>query len=165
MGCVAQTRRRIGRFGVCRDGQIEEPVRGGHQSLAKQCPADLKHQLVIVLEAQLENSLHRPHGAGPVAQLEQGLSQAGEPVLVIRIERQRLIEAAARPGVLLPREVGVSGSDVEFDGVGVKENAFLENGQSFIVAAFIVEVMGLFVEVVGAEECVRHRQDLRRHDG
>jgi hypothetical protein len=54
---------------------------------------------------------------------------------------------------------------MEFDGVGIKVDAFLEDCQGFIVAAFIVEVMGLFVEVVGAEECVRHRQDLRRQDG
>jgi hypothetical protein len=46
---------------------------------------------------------------------------------------------------------------VEFDGVGIEGDAFLEDAQGFIVATFIVEVMGLFVEVVGAEECVRHR--------
>jgi len=54
---------------------------------------------------------------------------------------------------------------MEFDSVRVKGDAFFEDCQGFIVAAFIVEVMGLFVEVVGAQECVRHRQDLRRHDG
>jgi hypothetical protein len=58
--------------------------------------------------------------------------------------------------------MGVGSADVQFDGVGVESDAFLENDQSFIVPAFIVEVMGLFVEVVGAEECVRHRQDLPR---
>jgi hypothetical protein len=46
--------------------------------------------------------------------------------------------------------------------VRVQRYAFIEDGQSFIVAAFVVEVMGLFVEIVGAEECVRHRQDLPR---
>jgi hypothetical protein len=51
---------------------------------------------------------------------------------------------------------------VEFDGVGVEGDAFLQDGQRFIVAAFVIELMGLFVEVVGAEECVRHRQDLPR---
>jgi hypothetical protein len=44
--------------------------------------------------------------------------------------------------------------------VRVQRYAFIENGQGFIVAAFVIEMMGLFVEIVGAEECVRHRQDL-----
>ena len=56
-------------------------------------------------------------------------------------------------------------TDVQFDRVGVQRYAFFENSQGFIVATFVVQVMGLFVEIVGAEECVRHRQDLRRQDG
>jgi hypothetical protein len=56
--------------------------------------------------------------------------------------------------------MGVGSSDVQFDGVGVQRYAFIENSQGFIVAAFVIEMMGLFVEIVGAEECVRHRQDL-----
>jgi aspartate/tyrosine/aromatic aminotransferase len=58
--------------------------------------------------------------------------------------------------------MGVRPPDVQFDGVRIQRYAFIEDGQSFIVAAFVVEVMGLFVEIVGAEECVRHRQDLPR---
>ena len=56
--------------------------------------------------------------------------------------------------------MGVGRADVEFDGVGVEGDALLQDGQGFIVAAFVVELMGLFVEVVGAEKCIRHRQRL-----
>jgi hypothetical protein len=38
----------------------------------------------------------------------------------------------------------------------VEGGAFLEDQQGFIVPAFIVELMGLFVEVVGAEKGIRH---------
>ena len=97
---------------------------------------------------------------GPVAQLEQRLAEAGQAVLVVGVEREGLLEAPPRPGVLLPGQVGIGHPDVQFDGVGVEGDAFLEDSQRFIVAAFVVELMGLFVEVVGAEECIRHRQDL-----
>jgi hypothetical protein len=47
---------------------------------------------------------------------------------------------------------------MELDGVRVEGGAFLEDQQCFIVPAFVIELMGLFVEVVGAEECVRHQR-------
>ena len=81
---------------------------------------------------------------------------------MIRIQCQSLLEAPSGPGVFLPGEMGVGSSDVQFDGVGVQRYAFIEDSQGFIVAAFVIEMMGLFVEIVGAEECVRHRQDLSR---
>ena len=77
------------------------------------------------------------------------------------IERESLLKAPPRPRVVLAGQVGVGNSDVEFNGVGVKGNAFSQDGQGFIVAAFVVELMGLFVEVVGAEECIRHRRSSR----
>ena len=82
---------------------------------------------------------------------------AGQAVLVVGIERQGMLEAPPGPGVFFPGEVGIGTADMQFDGVGVEGDAFLEDAQRFIVAAFVVEVMGLFVEVVGAEECIRHR--------
>jgi hypothetical protein len=93
-----------------------------------------------------------------VAQLEQRLSDAGEAVLVIGIDAERRLEAPPRPGEFLPGQMGISLTDVEFDGVRVERDPFFEDGQSFIVAAFVVELMGMFVEVVGAEKCIRHRR-------
>ena len=139
-------------------GQIEEAVRRGDQAFAEQRPAHLQHELVVVLEAELEDPLERLHGPFAVAQLEQGLAEPGEAVLVVGIEAQGLLEAPPRPGEFLPGEMGVGRSDVEFDGVGVEGDALLQDGQGFIVAAFVVELMGLFVEVVGAEKCIRHRR-------
>jgi hypothetical protein len=81
---------------------------------------------------------------------------------VVGIKRESLLEAPPRPGILLASQVSVSPSDMQFDCVGVQLDAFLEDCQGFIVATFVVEVMGLFVEVVGAEECIRHQQDLPR---
>jgi len=157
VGSVAQAGRRIGRLGVGRRGQVEEAVGRRDQSLAEERPPDLQHQLVILLEPQLQNALASPHGPRAVAQLEQGLAQAGEPIFVIGVERQRLLEAPPGPGVLFPGQMGIGLPDMELDGVGVEEDTFVQDGQRFIVSAFVVELMSLFVEVVGAEECVRHR--------
>jgi hypothetical protein len=120
---------------------------------------------MVILKTELKYPLHRSHGTVPISQLEQSLTQAGESILVVGIEGKCLLEAPARPSELLAGEVGVSGSDMEFDCVWVKGDTLFENGQGFIVEAFVIEVMGSFIEVVGAEECVRHRQDLRRQVG
>src|SRR4029079_2102855 len=160
VGGVAQAGRSVGRFGVGPYRQVEEPVGGRNQSFTEQGASDLQHELVIVLEPELKNALDRPHGTGAVAQLEQGFAQACQTVLMIRIQRQSLLEAPSGPGVFLTGQMGVGSSDVQFDRVRVQRYAFIENGQGFIVAAFVIEMMGLFVEIVGAEECVRHRQDL-----
>jgi len=53
--------------------------------------------------------------------------------------------------------VGIGLPYMELDSVGIKEDAFVQDAQRFIVTAFVIELMGLFVEVVGAEECIRHR--------
>ena len=76
---------------------------------------------------------------------------------MVGVERERLLEAPPGPGVFLPGQVGICLPYMEFDGVGIEEDTFVQDGQRFIVSAFVVELMGLFVEVVGAEECIRHR--------
>jgi hypothetical protein len=45
--------------------------------------------------------------------------------------------------------------------MGVEGDAVPQNGERVVVPTFVIELMGLFVEVVGAEKCFRHRQDLR----
>jgi hypothetical protein len=159
---IAETRRRVGRVGMRGRGQIEEPVGRSDVTLAEQGASHLQHQLVIVLEPELQNALERPHRAGAVAHLEQGLADARQAVFVIGIEAQRVLEASAGPGVLLPGEMGIGSSDMEFDRMWVEGNAFVEDQQRFIVPAFVIELMGLFVEVVGAEEGVRHPGCLRQ---
>jgi hypothetical protein len=136
-----------------------------HQPLPKQRAADLEHQLVIVLKPELKDALHGPHGPVPISQFEQGLTQAGQAILVVGIEGQSLLEAAPSPRELLAGEMGVGGADMKFDCVGVEGNPLFEDDQRFIVEAFVIEVMGSFIEVVGAEKCFRHRQDLRRQVG
>jgi hypothetical protein len=83
---------------------------------------------VVVLEAELKDPLDRPHGAFPVSQLEQGLAQAGESVLVVGIERKRLLETPPRPRKLLACEVCVGSAYVELDSVGIKGDAFFQDG-------------------------------------
>jgi hypothetical protein len=133
-----------------RGSEIEEAVRRRDLALAEERPAHLQHQLVVVFKAELENPLERAHGAGSVAQLEQRLAQAGQAVFMVRIQTQGVLEAPPSPGVLFPGQVGIGPSDMQFDRVWVEGDAFLEDQQRFIVPAFVVELMGLFVEVVGA---------------
>ena len=82
---------------------------------------------------------------------------------MIGIEREGSLEAAPGPGVFLPGELGIAEADVEFYRIGVEGDSLAEESDDVIVAAFVVELMGLFVEIVGAAECIRHRLDL--HEG
>src|SRR3954465_14000029 len=73
-GIVAESVRRVaeagggvGGLGGGSRSQIEEPVRRRDEPFAEQCPADLEHQLMIVLEAELQDPLAGPHRARAVA--------------------------------------------------------------------------------------------------
>ena len=116
---------------------------------------------MIVAESELHHPLERLQCAAPVAQLQQYLAIAGEGVLVVGIETEGLLEGAPRPSVFLACEVRVGEADVELAGPGVPCQPFAQKGDRVVVAAFVVELMGLFVEVVGAAKCFRHRQGLR----
>jgi hypothetical protein len=46
---------------------------------------------------------------------------------------------------------------VEFHGVGVELCAFEEEIESFVESAFVIELVSVFVVVVGAEKPIRHQ--------
>src|SRR5205814_2353565 len=79
---------------------------------------------------------------------------------VLGVEAHGLLERAARPQILLPREPGVSHAHVQLDGVGVEPQAFSQGLDCFVVLGFVVELMRAFVVVVGAQEWFRHRAGL-----
>ena len=66
---VAKAGGRVRRIRMGRRRQVEEPVRRRDVPFPEQRPANLEHQLVIVLEAELEDPLEGPHRARPVAEL------------------------------------------------------------------------------------------------
>src|SRR5687767_10342530 len=144
------------------DGQIEEPLRWRDEALAEERAAHLEHQVVVVLKPELQDALECPEGSGALAQLEERLPHAREAVFMIGIERERRLEPAPRPGVILAREVRIRGADVELDRIGVEGETFLQNAESVVVLPFVIELVGLFVEFFGASERIRHQPDLRR---
>jgi hypothetical protein len=74
-------------------------------------------------------------------ELEQCLAQTGERVLVIGIENQRFLEAAACPGVLFSRVIRVANSNVELYRVRVEAESFPEYVQSFVILSFVIQLM------------------------
>ncbi len=93
----------------------------------------------------------------PLAQLEQDFAVTGEGVLVIGVQGEALLETAAGPGILLPGEVGIRHPHVEFHGVGVELETFLQEGEGLVEAAFVVELVCVFIVVVGAQEPFWHQ--------
>ena len=112
---VTQTRCRVGRVGVRAHGELEVAMRLPQQAFTEARATELQHQLEIVLEAQRDDALEAAHGPGAIAQLEEHFAHPGERILVIGIERQRGVEAPARPGELLHCHPGIGGADMEFD--------------------------------------------------
>jgi hypothetical protein len=157
VGGVAHARRRFGRVGVRRDGDLEEPAGLLQDALAEQRPADLEHQVVIVPEAEREDPLEAGHRAGAVSELEQGLAQSGEGVLVVGIEGQRLVERPPGPGVLFAGEAGEPHADVQLHRRRVEAEPLPEQIHRCVVLAVVVELMSAFVVVVGTQELIRHR--------
>ena len=154
---VAQAGGGVGRLRLGRRRKIEEPLRRAYQALAEERAPDLQHQFVVFLEPEQHDPLEGAQRPAPLPQFEQHFAQSRQPVLVIGIERQRPFEAPAGPGVFLPREVGVCRPDVELDGEGIKGDALLQKGQGIVVSTFIVQLVGLFVEIVRAAERIRHQ--------
>jgi hypothetical protein len=68
------------------DRKLEEAVRVGDHALAEERAADLEHQLVIVLQPELEHAVEGGQRPFPLTQLEQGLAHSRERVLVIGLE-------------------------------------------------------------------------------
>src|SRR4029453_18947909 len=92
-----------------------------------------------------------------VPQLEQHFSVSRQRVLMVRIERQSGLKNAPRPRDLFTGEKRVRHPDVEFHGVGIKSGAFSEKLDGVVVVAVVVQLVGVFVVVVGAEKPIVHR--------
>src|SRR4051812_15471444 len=76
-----------------------------------------------------------------LAEFEKGLTESSERVLVIRIENQRFLEAAARPGEILAGVVGVANPYVELHGVRIETESLSEYVQRLIILSFVVQLM------------------------
>jgi hypothetical protein len=113
---------------------------------------------VIFLESEGEDAIERRQRRRPLAELEKHLTIAGKRVLVIGIEGAGALEAPPGPCHIFPGEIGIGHPDVEFHGVGIELDAVLEKVERFVEATFVVQLVGVFVVVVGAEKPFRHRE-------
>jgi hypothetical protein len=105
---VAHARHRLGVVGRLLHGDLEVALGLLDQPLAEEGAADLEHELDVVLVAQLEVRGRCAQRRVVLAELQQHLAEPGERVLVLGVEHERLVEAAAGPGVLLAREARVA---------------------------------------------------------
>ena len=144
------------------DRELEVPVRLGQEPLPEAGPPQLQHELEVFTEAERHDPFVGAQRPGPVAELEQRLAQSGQGVLIVGVECDRRLEASAGPRVVLAGEVGVGGADVQFHRVGIQREPLAQQRECFLVGSFVVELVGLFVELVGAAECIRHRQGASR---
>ena len=145
-----------------RDRELEIPVRLGQEALPEAGPPQLQHQLEVLAETEGHDPFVGAERPCPVAELEQRFAQSGQGILIVGVECNRRLEASAGPRVVLAGKVGVGGADVEFHRVGIQREPLTQQRECFLVGSLIVELVGLFVELVGAAECIRHRQGASR---
>ena len=72
------------------------------------------------------------------------------------IERQRGVKRLSGPGILFPGQLGIAEANVKFDRLGIAEQPFAQEGEGGVITCFVVELVGLFVVLVGAEKGLRH---------
>src|SRR6185437_9890491 len=90
----------------------------------EQGAADLKHQIEIVGVAKLERSSEAVQRGVPLAELEQGFTNARKSILVVGIQDERLLKGAAGPRVFLTGVVRVSHADVKLHSAGIECQTF-----------------------------------------
>src|ERR1700674_872673 len=64
---------------------------------------------------------------------------------MIRIETERFLEGASRPGVFLAGVMRVANSNVELHRIRVEAESFSKYVQSFVILSFVVQLMCSFV--------------------
>jgi hypothetical protein len=87
---------------------------------------------------------------------QERFAQAGEGVFMLGVEGQRGIECRTRPGVLFARKLRVADADVELDRLRIAGEALPKVGECGIVSCFVVQLVGLLIEIIGAEKGLRH---------
>ena len=93
-----------------------------------------------------------------LAELEQRLAEAGEPVFVLRLEHERLLERVASPSILLARQLGVPNPHMQLHRIRIERESFSKYRQRLIVLAFVVQLMRAFVVLLRTQERGGHRQ-------
>ncbi len=135
---------------------LEEEPRLDKVSLAEEGTTDLEHQLVVVVEAEFDDAVEGAERTLDLPEHELRLAEAGERVLVFRVHPERGIERGTCPRVFLAGELRVADPDVEFDRLRVAEEPLAKEREGVIVTCFVVQLVGLLIVLVGAEEGLRH---------
>ena len=117
---------------------------------------------MVVGEVEVDQSLEGAQRAFELAEHEQRLAQPGERIFVLVVEGDGGVERGTGPRILLARELGITDADMEFDSLGIAEQPVPEEGESGIVASFVVELVGLFVVLIRATKRLRHGEPLPR---
>jgi hypothetical protein len=103
---------------------------------------------MVLAESQRENPIEAPQGGSSLTELEERLTQSREGFLVVRVEPQCLFEAVSPPGIFFPREPGVRHAHVEVDRERINVQAIVQDVESLVIPALVVETMGPFAIVV-----------------
>ena len=159
---VADARHGLGRVGRLLHRDVEEFTRVVHHPVAKERPPALQHQLDVVVVPQLEDATKALERGGLLAEPQQRLAEAGQRVLVIGVEHQRLLEAAARPGVLLAREPCISHSHVQLHRIRIQREPFAQHVQRLVVLPLVVQLMRALVVLFRTQERAGHRATILR---
>ncbi len=137
---------------------LEELPRLIEEALAEESAPHLEHEIEIVAVPELEDAAERLHARFLLPELHQCLAQAGEGVLVLRIEHQSFLEAPSRPRIFLTRETGVPHPNVELYRMRVERQPFAKHLERLLVLPLVIELMGALVVLFGTQERGRHVQ-------
>src|SRR5215831_5210411 len=128
------------------------------RALAEQRAPNLQHQIDVVGVAELQRAAEAAHRRIVLPELQQGFAKAGQAVLVLRLEDQRLLERTAGPSILLARELRVTYPNMQLHRIRVERESFAKHAERIVVLPFVVELMRTFVVLFRTQERGGHRQ-------
>ena len=115
---------------------------------------------MILPEPERQHPVEALQRLRPLTQLEQRLAESRQRFLIVGIQRERTLEAGARPGILFQRKLRVGQAYVQLYRLRVQPKPLTQLTNSLLVETFVVEPMGAFRVIVGAQEGVRHMPGL-----
>ena len=98
------------------------------------------------------------------SELQQDFAKAGQRVLVLGIEHQRLLEAAPRPRILFAGQTGVANPHMQFYRVRIEREPFAKDIERLIVMPLVIELMSALIVLLRTQEWSRHLSNFLRFE-
>ena len=113
----------------------------------------LQHELDVVAIPEFEDPAEVLDGRLMLAELQEGLAEPRERILMLGVEHQRSpFKALACPRVLLASEARVTHPHVQLHRVRVERESLAEHIERLIILSVVIQLMGALIVLFGTQK-------------